>query len=212
MKQILCFGDSNTWGLNGETGTRFPWEERWTGILQEKLKDRDVRIIEEGLCGRTTIFEDPLRMGRRGTELLPTLLETHTPDAVVLMLGTNDCKTAFGASAELIGKGIARLLEQIEQYKRGTEVLVISPIYLGERVWQEGYDQEFSVKSVEVSKALGDVYEKVAGRYGKEFMRAADYADCSDADQEHMDGKSHQILAEVIYRKLISTNGNMHKN
>ena len=49
MKQILCFGDSNTWGLDGETGKRFPWEERWTGILQEKLADRDIRIVEEGL-------------------------------------------------------------------------------------------------------------------------------------------------------------------
>lgn len=160
MKQILCFGDSNTWGLDGETGKRFPWEERWTGILQEKLADRDIRIVEEGLCGRTTIFEDPLRLGRRGTELLPTLLETHTPDAVVLMLGTNDCKTIFGASAEIIGKGIARLLEQINQYTDKMKVLVISPIYLGEKVWQDGYDQEFSPESVEVSKKLEPVYEK----------------------------------------------------
>ena len=160
MKQILCFGDSNTWGLDGETGKRFPWEERWTGILQEKLADRDIRIVEEGLCGRTTIFEDPLRLGRRGTELLPTLLETHTPDAVVLMLGTNDCKTIFGASAEIIGKGIARLLEQINQYADKMKVLVISPIYLGEKVWQDGYDQEFSPESVEVSKKLEPVYEK----------------------------------------------------
>ena len=184
MKQILCFGDSNTWGLDGETGKRFPWEERWTGILQEKLADRDIRIVEEGLCGRTTIFEDSLRLGRRGTELLPTLLETHTPDAVVLMLGTNDCKTIFGASAEIIGKGIARLLEQINQYADKMKVLVISPIYLGEKVWQDGYD------------------EKVSGKYGKRFMRAADYASPSEADQEHMDGQSHKILADAIYRKL----------
>ena len=169
MKQILCFGDSNTWGLDGETGKRFPWEERWTGILQEKLADRDIRIVEEGLCGRTTIFEDPLRLGRRGTELLPTLLETHTPDAVVLMLGTNDCKTIFGASAEIIGNG---------------------------------YDQEFSPESVEVSKKLEPVYEKVSGKYGKRFMRAADYVSPSEADQEHMDGQSHKILADAIYRKL----------
>ena len=32
------------------------------------------------------------------------------------MLGTNDCKTVFGASAEVIGKGIARLLDQIAAY------------------------------------------------------------------------------------------------
>ena len=214
MKQILCFGDSNTWGLDGETGKLFPWEERWTGILQEKLADRDIRIVEEGLCGRTTIFEDPLRLGRRGTELLPTLLETHTPDAVVLMLGTNDCKTIFGASEEIIGKGIARLLEQINQYADKMKVLVISPIYLGEKVWQDGYDQEFSPESVEVSKKLEplydktyfniikEAYEKVAGKYGKRFMRAADYASPSEADQEHMDGQSHKILADAIYRKL----------
>ena len=143
-----------------------------------------------------------LRLGRRGTELLPTLLETHTPDAVVLMLGTNDCKTIFGASAEIIGKGIARLLEQINQYADKMKVLVISPIYLGEKVWQDGYDQEFSPESVEVSKKLEPVYEKVAGKYGKRFMRAADYANPSEADQEHMDGQSHKILADAIYRKL----------
>ena len=202
MKQILCFGDSNTWGLDGETGKRFPWEKRWTGILQEKLADRDIRIVEEGLCGRTTIFDDPLRLGRKGSELLPTLLETHTPDVVVLMLGTNDCKTMFGASAEVIGKGIAKLLDQINQYEDKMKVLVVSPIYLGEKVWQDGFDQEFSQESVEVSKALGAVYEKIAGRYGKSFIRAADYAVPSQADQEHMDEKSHKILADAIYRKL----------
>ena len=74
------------------------------------------------------------------------------------------------------------------------KVLVISPIYLGKKVWQDGYDQEFSPESVEVSKKLELVYEKVAGKYGKRFMRAADY--------EHMDGQSHKILADAIYRKL----------
>ena len=117
MRQILCFGDSNTWGLDGKTGTRFPWEVRWTGILQEKMKKEGARIIEEGLCGRTTVFEDPLRDGRRGTAFFPTLLESHAPlDDIVIMLGTNDCKTVFGASAEVIGKGMVRLLEQV--YKK----------------------------------------------------------------------------------------------
>lgn len=132
MKQILCFGDSNTWGYDGESRKRLPWGKRWTSLLQEKFdvetakqgiqagnntadqreagnaehkSGESVRIIEEGLCGRTTIFEDPLRDGRRGTALLPTLLETHDGvDVIVLMLGTNDCKTVFGASAEVIAK------------------------------------------------------------------------------------------------------------
>ena len=203
MTDVLCFGDSNTWGYNPKDGSRFPWGVRWTSILQEQLKDQGIRVIEEGLCGRTTIFDDPLRQGRKGTELFPTLLETHgQPEQIVLMLGTNDCKTVFSASADVIGKGVVRLLEQAKRFSPDSKILLISPIFLGERVWEDGYDQEFSPESVEVSKKLEAVYEKVAGRYGKRFMRAADYASPSEADQEHMDGQSHKILADAIYRKL----------
>lgn len=57
----------------------------------------------------------PLRAGRRGTELLPVILETHNPiDIVILMLGTNDCKSYYGASAEVIGLGIRQLIQQIK--------------------------------------------------------------------------------------------------
>ena len=108
MQQVLCFGDSNTWGYNPENGERFPWGIRWTSILQQKLADKEIRIIEEGLCGRTTVFEDPLRQGRKGVSLFPTLLETHKPENIVIMLGTNDCKTVFSASPDVIGKGIRR--------------------------------------------------------------------------------------------------------
>ena len=202
MKTIVCYGDSNTYGYNPENGFRYEYEERWTTILQKELKDSAI-VIPEGLNGRTTSFEDELRPGRNGATYLDPCLHSHGPiDLVVLMLGTNDCKTIFGASAEIIGKGIARLLEQINQYADKMKVLVISPIYLGEKVWQDGYDQEFSPESVEVSKKLEPVYEKVAGKYGKRFMRAADYASPSEADQEHMDGQSHKILADAIYRKL----------
>ena len=65
MTDVLCFGDSNTWGYNPKDGSRFSWEIRWTGRLQKELQGDGIRVLEEGLCGRTTIFEDPLRQGRR---------------------------------------------------------------------------------------------------------------------------------------------------
>ena len=77
MKQLLCFGDSNTWGLIPKTNERYPWGVRWTSILQEKLQN--VRILEEGLCGRTTIFDDTYRKNRNGLESLPEILESNYP-------------------------------------------------------------------------------------------------------------------------------------
>ena len=201
-REILCFGDSNTYGLIPGTKERYKENIRWTGILQQKLKEQDCRIVEEGLCGRTTVFEDPFRQGRRGTALLPTLLETHHPvDLVVLMLGTNDCKTIFGASAEVIGRGIQCLLDQIQIFAPQADVLLISPIYLGEKVWQEGYDQDFSSQSVKVSKELETVYERIAAERQIGYLRASDYVQCSEEDQEHLNAQGHQIFAQAVYEK-----------
>ncbi|NBT63057.1 MAG: G-D-S-L family lipolytic protein, partial [Planctomycetia bacterium] len=54
MKNILCFGDSNTWGYVPGIGNRYPKQIRWTGILQNLLGNSSF-IIEEGLNGRTTV-------------------------------------------------------------------------------------------------------------------------------------------------------------
>ena len=101
---ILCFGDSNTYGYRPDGSGRFDADTRWTGLLQKKLGTND-RIIEEGLCGRTTVFSDELREGRRGLDTIGILLESHAPvDLLILMLGTNDCKTRYNASAGTIVK------------------------------------------------------------------------------------------------------------
>ena len=50
---ILCFGDSNTYGYKPDGTGRFDTDTRWTSLLQKKL-GADHRVIEEGLCGRTT--------------------------------------------------------------------------------------------------------------------------------------------------------------
>ena len=79
MKQLLCFGDSNTWGLIPKTTNRYSWGIRWTSVLQEMLNNRDVRVIEEGLCGRTIVYDDAYRKNRNGLESLPEILESSYP-------------------------------------------------------------------------------------------------------------------------------------
>lgn len=203
MKRILCFGDSNTYGYIPEGTGRYGADIRWTGRLQKKLTSEAV-IIEEGLCGRTTVFQDELRPGRRGVEILPVLLESHNPlDLVIVMLGTNDCKTVYGASAEVIGKGIEKIVRQIKSIAPQAEILLISPILLGENVWKPEYDPEFSIESVQVSKKLKAVYKKIAEKNNCMFLAASDIAQPSEVDQEHLDAKGHEELANGIYERII---------
>ena len=205
MKQILCFGDSNTYGLIPATKDRYDWNTRWTGILSKKIEKNGYRVVEEGLCGRTTIFEDATRKGRKGADLLPVILETHKPiDTVVLMLGTNDCKTAYGATAEKIGSGIELLIKQIKDSDPDINIILVSPIELGEGVWEEGFDTEFNENSVKVSKQLPEVYRKIAERYDTDFVAASDYARPSSEDREHLNEFGHRKLAEAIYNQFYS--------
>ena len=207
MKEIVCFGDSNTYGLIPATTKRYPYGVRWSSILEQKIKserkEQEYQIQEEGLCGRTTVFDDPFRENRRGSQILPAILETHRPiDIFILMLGTNDCKEFYKASAKMIGKGIEHLLDQVETYAKGTKVLVISPIHLGEKVFMNEFDPEFSSRSIEVSKELSAVYEQIAKERGLMFLDAATIAKSSAMDQEHLDEEGHKALGEAIYKKL----------
>lgn len=203
MGSILAFGDSNTWGLIPGTKKRYPWGVRWTSLVQEELKEN--RIIEDGLCGRTTVFEDQLRPFRKGAEVLPLALEENYPlDGAIIMLGTNDCKTMFNASEHVIG--LEKCLDELEKYLLPEQILVISPISLGEDVWRPEKDPEFDSSSVETSINLRQEYERIAKRRGNRFLAASDVAGASIVDDEHMDEEGHKALAFAIVQKLSEMN------
>ena len=205
MGSILAFGDSNTWGLIPGTKKRYPWGVRWTSLVQEELKEN--RIIEDGLCGRTTVFEDQLRPFRKGAEVLPLALEGNYPlDGAIIMLGTNDCKTMFNASEHVIGLGLEKCLDELEKYLLPEQILVISPISLGEDVWRPEKDPEFDASSVETSINLRQEYERIAKRRGNRFLAASDVASASIVDDEHMDEEGHKALAFAIVQKLSEMN------
>ena len=131
VKRILCFGDSNTYGyIPGGNGRRYGPDVRWTGLLSAWLKP-ECLIIEEGLPGRTTVFEDPILPGRKGSDYFYPCLWSHAPlDMLLLMLGTNDCKMRFGASAKNIASGmeaLVRMAISTPVWAATPKVLLISP-------------------------------------------------------------------------------------
>ncbi len=203
MKQIIAFGDSNTWGLNPVLKNRYPENVRWTGLLRKKLGRRGFALVEEGLCGRTTAFDDPDRSGLKGTESIGEILSRNDrPSGAIIMLGTNDCKAVYRASAEEIGKGLERCLDRFEARISPGRILVVSPIVLGEDIWKPEKDPAFSRDSVRTSAGLKAVYSKIAGKRGHLFLAASDYVSPSRYDDEHLNAEGHGILAEAVYRTL----------
>lgn len=167
MTTILCYGDSNTYGYNPVNGLRYPKDVRWTGVLQ-KLLGEQYAVIEEGCNGRTTVFEDIAEPWKAGLGYLKPCLNTHKPiDFVIMMLGSNDLKRMFHASAKEIADGAEQLVSIIKEFtkeKQGfmPKVILVSPPEIGADIATSEFARSFDEDAIERSKELPVFYEKIA--------------------------------------------------
>lgn len=208
-KRILCYGDSNTWGYIPNTGKRFSEEDRWTGILAKELGD-SYQILEDGINGRTTVWDDPFADYRNGLEGLGYTLNRVRPlDLVIVMLGTNDLNytNAYGYY-----KGMSLLVGCVlngdicypgtEPIFRGQKkVLLVSPIHLAPKI-KERRPEIHMADKYEESLILAEYTKKLAEEQGVFWMNAADYAKAEETDCLHMDANNHRNLGMAIAEKV----------
>lgn len=199
MKEVLCFGDSNTWGWNPVDKERYDRAFRWTGVLQKTLGE-EYHIIEEGLNGRTTVWDDPIELHKKGSEHLPPLLETHRPlDLVVIMLGSNDLKVRFSVSAYDIAKSIGTLIEIVQGSGSGRgggipKILILAPPPLGELT---EYTDMF-MGGTEKSRNLGSRLREIAEEYKVAFFDTSTVVKSSDIDGIHWEKEAHTSLGVSV--------------
>ena len=201
---ILCFGDSNTWGLNSPAGQRFDYNSRWPRILSNILGDA-ATVYENGVCGRTTVFEDPISPGRCGLSSLEDALRVNEPlDLLILNLGTNDTKSYFQASSPIIASGLELLVRTAQNpstYTFGvavSKILIISPIILSDDVEEKNPLFGYNATSIQSSKELASHYKRIADLYGCLFLDSSKLVSPCDFDGIHMDASGHRVLAEEI--------------
>lgn len=210
-KRVLVFGDSNVWGYIPGSGERWPENVRWTGVLKQLLAD-DCVILEAGISGRTTIYDDPRFDCRNGKLGLGYSLAAHAPlDLVVLSLGINDLK--FG-DALASCKGLCELIRRLEQadacyplpggsqiFPRGLKLLLLSPIPLHPQIRELRPDSSLR-NSYEESLKYAGYCQRLAEEHQAWFLDAAKYAQPSIVDCVHMDAEMHLSLGHATAEKI----------
>lgn len=206
MKTILCYGDSNTYGLKSDLCTRYPRNIRWTGILQEKLGN-DYYVIEEGLGGRTTVWDDPVEDYKNGKKYLLPCLDSHKPlDLVILMLGTNDLKSRFGVCPFDIGTSMENLVKTILKSDAGIDfqppkLLLVTPVPIHSVGRAQDLDQMIPDME-ERSRALAFYYKDIAERYPIYYMDPDGKVEVNDTDGIHYTEKGHAQMAALMEKKV----------
>lgn len=118
---ILCLGDSNTHGYCArprrlcQSGTSPLQRGGALDLSAAKGPGEEYLVVEEGLSGRTTVFDDPLYEHLSALDYIYPCLKSHEPvSLLIIMLGTNDTKERFGMNAFAIGLGMRRLVQRAQ--------------------------------------------------------------------------------------------------
>jgi lysophospholipase L1-like esterase len=203
MLQILVYADSLSWGIVPNTRQRLALDARWPGVLEGELVRAGlaVRVIEDCLNGRRTVWDDPFKPGRNGLEGLEQRIEICSPLAlVVLMLGTNDFQVMHETDPWQSSQGIAALVRAIrnapiEPGMPVPEILVVAPPAIQPPKGPiapkfRGAD----AKAVGLSAA----YAQVARELGCPFFDSGEVTSSSRVDGVHLDADQHQTLGRAL--------------
>jgi len=203
MRQILVYSDSLSWGIVPLTRDRLPFEARWPGVMENRLngEERAVRVIEDCLNGRRTVWDDPYKPGRNGLAGLAQRIEVNSPLAlVILALGTNDFQSMHPHNAWHSGQGIAALVAAIrgapiEPGMPVPPVVVMAPPPIGE---PKGPIAPKFAGGGAKSRGLPEEYRKVSAELGCYFFDAGTVTPSSRADGVHLDADQHAKLGEAM--------------
>ncbi len=207
MKQILVYADSLSWGIVPLTRKRLEFEQRWPGVLEMGLRGagKNVRIIEDCLNGRRTMYDDPIKDGRNGLLGLQQRIEVNSPlEMVLLMLGTNDFQANHQHTAMHAVMGMQQLIHHIrtaplEPGMPIPEIMLIAPPAI--QTPQGDIAAKFK-DADKKSKGLAAAYAQLAKQEDCHFFDAGKVTAASKVDGVHLDADQHQTLGSALVRYL----------
>lgn len=200
MKKILCFGDSNTYGYIPNNGARYDKNTRWTGVLS-LLSHGKFEIIEGGCNNRTAFAANPAGKIFTGYEILPELL-TDDFDVVVLAIGINDTQFLYNLSSIEIASGVEKLINIVKVKSPQAKILLVAPSILTDDVLNGNFACLFDRTSIEKSRQLPLLYQKIAEKQNIEFLDLNSVVKTSSLDGLHYAPEQHLKIAQAIFTIL----------
>ena len=182
--KIICYGDSNTYGYDGDTafGGRFPADARWPELLGQML---GCEVVNLGLNGRRVP-----RFQRSVEADLALLRRAGDRALVIVMLGTNDILA--GAEAADTASHMRAFITALTAALPESAVLLCAP----PAVEAEGgaFDAAFS--------KLADEYARLADELELIYVNTFPWFIPTGGDGIHFSARGHRLFAMKLGQTL----------
>jgi len=203
MHQVLVYGDSLSWGIIPGTRDRFEFSRRWPGVMEAQLLEAGInlRVVEDCLNGRRTVWEDPFKPGRNGLIGIEQRIEVNSPlSLVILFLGSNDFQSMHSLNIWHSAQGIAALVVAIrnaplEPGMQKPEILVVAPPTIRRAMGAIAPKFEGAENK---SDGLAQAIEAVAMENRCHYFDAGAVVTTSKVDGIHLDEEQHIMLGRTI--------------
>ena len=200
MKKILCFGDSNTFGFNPLDGSRYLENERWSGILKEKLKEKYL-VIEQGCNNRSAVFDNN-SIETTGYKAIKKYL-TKDIDIIILQIGINDMQFLYDYDLEEFKKRFKDFIGLIRKLNEKLRIILLCPNEIDECILKSGFNLMFNETSIEKSKFLSKIYNSISQEFNCDLLDLNSIVETSKIDGLHYDIENHQKIAKALLDYLL---------
>lgn len=189
-RQILFYGDSNTYGYDpaNKYENRYPENARWIDILSKELGD-EWTVQSDAMNGRRIpdLQYDADRIDRM-------LGRLKTRDMLAVMLGTNDILLTTNPNAVTAIQKMASFLSYLCNRKRPEDILVIAPPYIAAENTADPLYRMYYEESLKMNNG----FYHLAKTYDTGFLDAGPWNVPLCFDMVHFSEKGHQLFSEKI--------------
>ena len=208
--KILCMGDSITAGIGGTVGNGYP--DVMARILGKRHKD--LTVINEGRPGDSTKdYFNYLETSMGTIENLSEIIGWFKPqisyDVIILMIGTNDCRTDNWVETEDSLRYIQEIVNMVFPWVKAKDDIILSSlipladpmpekIVGGAHEWYQGKVEK------ELNPGIKAISEKMGLRYFDMYSVFKDgLQDGKDLyDGIHPYNKGYRLMGEAFARFL----------
>jgi lysophospholipase L1-like esterase len=161
----------------------------------------DYQIIEEGLPGRTTAFDDVFESNRSGAAILPMILESHTPlDLLIIILGTNDLQAHRKCTARETARGVGVCIESAQKSAAGPDrqppkILVVCPPPFKQ---PKNFMNTAFGDAVAESEKMSTHFALTCDFFSVPCIMAGDIVESCEEDGIHLTADAHRTLGQYF--------------